>query len=356
MNILYITNGISGSAGLERVLSVKSSYFSKVQKYNITIVTLNDNNFPFYQFNKQIDVIDIKAIGGTALFIYIKRLFNVINVFNPDIVFVCDDGIKGLFLPLLLRRFTNAKLIYERHISKAVQLDRLTGFTRLVVNKIMDLGSTLYDHFVVLTNGNAKEWPLAKGLEVIPNPLPFSSTDISSVDRQKVILGVGKYCHQKGFDLLAEIWSTLHQDYPDWRIEIYGEEIDGGYLRKLVYQLGIYDSFFLHPPTKDIKSKYESSSIFVLPSRYEGFGMVLLEAMNRGLPCVAFDCEYGPADIISCKSQGLIVENGNIHQFQQKLRSLILDARKRSVMGEKAIVRSKMYTMENIASQWTRII
>ena len=97
------------------------------------------------------------------------------------------------------------------------------------------------------------------------------------------------------------------------------------------------------------------ASIYALSSRFEGFGMVLVEAMICGVPCVSFDCPCGPSDIIKNGEDGFLVENDNIGLFASKLSILIEDANKRKMMGRKAKENVKRYLPEKILSQWDEL-
>lgn len=98
----------------------------------------------------------------------------------------------------------------------------------------------------------------------------------------------------KGFDLLIESWSIVTRQHPDWKLHIYGDGVLRTSLQQQIDQAGIGQTCFLEPTTEHIADKYCESSIFVLSSRFEGFGMVITEAMACGVPPVAFACPCGP--------------------------------------------------------------
>ena len=175
----------------------------------------------------------------------------------------------------------------------------------------------------MLTNGNKKEWKL-NNLLVIPNPLSFypENNQLSTLENKKV-LAVGKHSYQKGFDRLIKSWKHVSERYPNWELDIYGTINESMGLEKLAKSLNLDHSINLYPPEKNIGEKYKEASIYVMSSRYEGFGMVLTEAMAYGVPCVSFDCPFGPSDIISHNKNGMLVENGHIETLSESIIKLI---------------------------------
>jgi glycosyltransferase involved in cell wall biosynthesis len=215
---------------------------------------------------------------------------------------------------------------------------------------LMDVLGGTFDRFVVLTNGNTNEWPLTN-LEVIPNPLSFYPMERAALSSKKVI-AVGKQSYQKGYDLLLQAWQIVISLHPDWTLEIYGKFDAGQSLELLSEQLQLGTSVRFFEPVQDIKKKYLESSIFVLSSRFEGFGMVLVEAMACGVPCVSFDCPYGPSDIIADGEDGVLVANGAISDLAQALSSLMESEGTRIAMGTQAKENVKRFLPEVVGAQW----
>lgn len=355
IKLLYITNGISGTGGLERVLSIKTSHFADKLNYEVHILTLNEkNNSQFFPFSSKIKIHDIslKLNFLSYIYSYTTKIIKLVNEIKPDIILVCDDGLKGFFLPIILNK--PCPMIYERHVSKMIEITNNSKWVHQTLTKIkwklMNLLAANFDQFVVLTEGNKKEWPI-KNLTVIPNPLSFYTEKSAALTSKKVI-AVGKQSYQKGYDLLLKAWQHAVALHPDWILEIYGTFDSTQQLDLLCSQLGISSNVFFFHPIKDIEKKFLESSIFVLSSRFEGFGMVLIEAMSCGLPCVSFDCPYGPSDIISNDVDGYLVEGGNYLELSKSILTLIESDELRRKMGAKARNKIVNYFPENICKQW----
>ncbi|MEC4050883.1 glycosyltransferase family 4 protein [Flavobacterium sp. SUN046] len=355
MKLLYITNGVVGAGGLERVLSVKASYLADNMGYEVHLLVLNQGDLPFfYPFSDKIVIHDITVKGNPLKYLssYIKGIQGVINSFKPDFISVCDDGLKAFFLPIVLRK--PCPMIYERHVSKVITLGANPSFMKTIFENfkfsIMKILGRTYDKFVVLTEGNIQEWNL-KNLIVISNPLSFYPYESSTVSSKKVI-AVGKQSYQKGYDLLLKSWKLVNQKHPDWELNIYGKHFESQKLDELSKELGISKSVYFFEPEKDIEKKYLESSIYVMSSRFEGFGMVLIEAMACGVPCVSYDCPCGPSDIIEDEIDGFLVTNGNIEEFAEKVSYLIENEECRKEFGNKAKENVKRYLPEHILQKW----
>ncbi len=353
MKILYITNGITGSGGLERVLSVKASFLAEKYGHEVHILSLNEaGKSSFFNFSDKVVQHSIAVSGNPVQYLksYVKGIKQMIQNINPDIISVCDDGLKGFFIPRILGR--KFPIIYERHVSKLIENQQGNGALLKLKYGLMDFLAKDFDRFVVLTEGNKKEWHL-KNVEVIPNPLPFfpeRSADLSS----NKIIAVGKQSYQKAYDLLLKSWSLV-KNKENWELHIYGQKDSSLGLDDLAEILAVSKSVFFHDPSVNIEECYKKSSIFVLSSRFEGFGMVIIEAMAHGLPVISFDCPHGPADIITDSKNGFLIPNGNIDKFAQQLQVLMSDKNLRSEVGLVGMESVKAYSATKVMQQWDNL-
>lgn len=145
------------------------------------------------------------------------------------------------------------------------------------------------------------------------------------------------------------------RELENWTLDIYGQGDQTDY-RQLMTELGIDSNrCHLNGPVEDVVKAYQDSSIFVLSSRFEGFGMVLIEAMACGLPVVSFDCPAGPDEIITDGVDGLLVPSGDVHALAEKLMVLMTDENLRIRLGQQARQTAQRYDMTALANQWTAL-
>lgn len=349
IKLLYITNGINGAGGLERVLSVKASYLAEHYDYEVTILTLNETHpDSFYIFSPKVKLYSITAAGNPIKYLlsYVKGIKKIVKEIQPDVISVCDDGLKGFFIPTLLS--TKIPIIYERHAS--IALNTNATIKGKIVWFLMQSLAAKFTRFVVLTDSNKKEWK-TDNLIAISNPLSFYPMRTAELVAEKVI-AVGSHSVNKGYDLLLKAWKKIAEQNPEWELHIYGKIDKEKTYINLATTLSIANSVFFHEPVPNIEEKYLESSIMVLPSRTEGFGMVLIEAMVCGVPCVSFDCPSGPRDIIADNEDGFLVTNGNTKELAESINKLIGNSELRNQMGTKAKENVRRYLPENIAKQW----
>ena len=207
-------------------------------------------------------------------------------------------------------------------------------------------------HIVALTDGDAQDWrEINQNVCVIPNMVHLNPIGRYCDYNSKSVIFVGRFSTQKDISSLLSIWDIVHQRYPDWTLQIfggYGEEQE-----ILLPQIQRMNSnVIVHEPNNDIFKYYLESSIFLLTSRFEPFGLVIPEAMSCGLPVVAFDCPYGPADIITDGQDGFLIKNRDIHAFAEKVCLLIENPELRKMMGQVGVQSSKRYDASLIMPFW----
>lgn len=374
MKIAYIHDALARIGGVERILTDKMNYLAEVYGYNIYLITSSQgkHSYPF-PLSSKVTHVDIDARFHVQyqhrypkrLWIkwridkrFKKNLKEAIDRISPDIIIgttyyeadtICrlECSIPKIIESHCAKSFTGANDGIKRHPI----IDFFHRFNRRMYYHIIETKS---DAIVTLTQGDKKEWKTNSKIDVIPNIITKLPTESCSCTNRRVI-ATGRLTHQKGFDRLIAIWKEVNRKHPDWMLDIYGNGELKEMLQQQINEANLQQTIALHPPTADIYERMRDSSIFAFSSRYEGFGLVLIEAMANGVPCVSFDCPYGPSDIIEDGKDGFLIPNGNIQAMADKICWLIENEEARKEMGRNAHQSAIRYAPENIMPMWEKL-
>ena len=369
LKIVYCTPALYMAGGVERVLTLKANYMADVLGYDITIILTEGKDKPlFYPLSKKIKVInldiDFEALWTCSffkkIFVYLQKQRIFKKRLTEELI-----RLKADITVSLLRREINfindiqdgSRKIGELHVNRANYRNFEEGDANFLKNLfakfwMRSLVSHLkqLDKFIVLTEEDKASWTELSNVEVIPDPLAFDVAEVSPLKAKRVI-AVGRYVYQKGFDLLLQAWAKIEKQFPDWELAIYGMGDRLPY-ENLAKQLGVdMNRCHLNGSTQNIRKEYLESSLFVFSSRFEGFGMVLIEAMACGLPVVSFDCPCGPKDIVSHDEDGLLVPSGDIEKLANAMSQLMDSYELRHQMAKNAIGNVRRFQIEEIADR-----
>ena len=368
--IVYCAPALYSAGGVERVVSLKASYFAEVFGYEVTIiVTEGQGRECFFPLSDKVRVINLQ-LGFEDLwcvsfikkvFLYLKKQRQFKKLLTIELMRLRPD----ITISVLRREinFINSisdgsRKIGELHVNRSnyrTFSDPDCNFIKRVFAyfwmKDFIGHLKLLDRMVVLTDTAREDWPELSNITLIPDPLPFKTEDVSSLSTRRII-SIGRYTYEKGFDLLLRVWAKIQDRSHDWSLDIYGVGDQTPY-RHLFQELGIDDRrCHIYDGLKNVQNAYLSSSIFVLPSRFEGFSLVIIEAMACGVPVVSFDCENGPRNIITDGQNGFLVPAFDIEVYAERLLTLIRHDDLRQRMGLEARQSSYPYQIEEIALRW----
>ena len=190
----------------------------------------------------------------------------------------------------------------------------------------------------------------------IPNLVEKSI--IQSDLKSKNLVSIGRFSHEKGFLDLIDVFSMIHERYPDWKLNIIGDGDEKDKIVSKIHKYGLDD--FVNLPgfleKSDVDSYLSKSSIYLMSSYTESFGIVLLEAFSFGIPCVAFDSAEGACEIISNNWDGYLIKNRDMDEMVKRVCNLIDNYNRRFIMGQNALKKSTKYSLEEVRSKWIKII
>ena len=373
LKLVYVTPALYMAGGVERALTVKANYFAEHFGYDITIILTEGKGKPlFYPLSDKIKVIHLdinfeelwKCSFAKKIWVYLKKQRQYKKALTEELM-----RIRPNITISTLRREINflneikdgSKKIGELHVNRANYRNFKTEENNLLKSLFARFWSDnlvghlrKLDRLVVLTEKDREAWTELEHVEVIPDPLSFVPKTVSPLTEKRVI-AVARYSHEKGIDLLLQAWAEVEKQCADWCMDIYGDGDTTSY-KKLMDELGIDKRRCrLNGRTNDVEDEYCHSSLFVLSSRFEGFGMVIVEAMACGLPVVAFDCPWGPRSIINDGENGLLAENGDPSALAKGILFLANDPALCVRMGTSAKQDVQRYSLEHVAVQWKQL-
>lgn len=374
MKIAYVYSTLAKSGGTERMIAEKTSYLAEKFGYDVTIINLFQRieDINFYLISKKVKQVNLGIpYFSQYKYKYPKRfwvkwhinkllkksIIEAVKQVDPDILI----GVSRFNANYISSIKCRAKKIIECHESKYNTIYDTNINRSFFANYFIKIYTSLYFHTIIqnadvivtLTEGDKMLWKRAKYIDVIPN---FSTMSISKYSNctTKRVIAVGRLQWEKGFDRLLDIWKVVVSKHPDWQLEIFGEGKLKEELDNMITKANI-NNIKLNGIAHDISKEYASSSICTVTSYFEGFSLVLLEAMKHGVPCVAFDCPFGPRNIINDASNGFLVNDGDTKLFAERLCRLIEDEELRKQFSKAAIERSLLFDPDSIMNKWKNL-
>lgn len=373
MKIVYCTHSLYNPGGMERVLVNKLAWLAAHTDWELRLVTTDQGGRqPFYPLPERVGWTDLGIgysddnakhpllkIAGYLLRRrkHRRKLTELLHKEKADIVVSLYPS-ESSFIPSIN---DGSKKVLELHFCKFFRLQ----YGRRGLLGAIDRWRTRqderivrrFDRFVVLTEEDRGYWGNLSNIEVIPNAALFSPYIYNNVSRPKRVIAVGRLDYQKGFDRLLQAWAMVQADgrHADWKLDIFGQGEWHDMLTGLIESLGISATAHVNPPTKEIAKEYASSSLLAMSSHYEGFPMVMIEAMATGLPVVSFCFKCGPRDIIRHEGNGLLVGDDNIEGLAAALKRLMDDEPLRQRLAREARKVTHTYSEEAVMAKWLRL-
>lgn len=354
--ITFVISSISNFGGSERITCGFANELAK-RNYSVTIITLFNSIKPFFNLDQRIAVQSIfkspkkpskfyiPAIPLLFLFLFRKKEN------RPDILI-------GVFMDMIVYSGL-AKILYKIKFVSWEHFNYNGGDPKALFPRITKkLTIYLSDYLVVLTPNDEilfkQNWPLKCPVLALPNFMSFKVSQPSSL-HNKTAIAMGRFSPEKGFDSLIKIWQKVAPVHNDWKLKIIGDGVDKSMLMQMVADYNLQSSITFYPPSNNVADYYTEASLFLLTSRWEGFGMVLIEAKSFGLPIVSFDCPNGPRLIIKHGEDGLLIPDQDINAFATTLNNLLTNAERLNLLGAQALYNSKDFSAQAIVPKWEQL-
>lgn len=358
MRICILTEYLSYIGGGERVYCNWANMWSEKSGHDVVILSLEDANDVYYELSPKVKIESLKLRPNRYYEHPIRRRIGmIINVYKDIFIlnryfienkFDIVVGIATNICLLLAEINTRCPKIGTEHTEYYAPIAPL----RLLRNKLYPK----LNYLTVLTESDCNLYKrIMHNVSVMLNPLSFSiAHDNISPLKNKLIVSIGSLTPQKNQKKMLEVFEIVKKYHPDWKMQIYGEGPLRNQLEAYTQHLGLVDSVAFPGAVKDVTQVLKHGSIFVLTSKIEGFGLVLIEAMACGLPCVAFEAP-GPNSIISNTKNGYIVKQGDVNDFANKICKLIENEELRSELGKNAVESIDKYSLEASCIAWDNL-
>lgn len=349
MKIVILVHNLTGG-GAERVAALWAKGFS-TRGYEVTLILFDDKSPVSYNLPKNVKVHIVVSHKKNRLLCLLERIMKLhktLKSAHPDIVI---DVIPRYWKAIAMQGIKCKKISTEHSSFERPEnaTTKVTRFNKIYIN-------CLYDHVTVLTQADKDVIGCQlKHVTVMPNPLAFEPIN-RTIKKEKIVLAVGRLDagHYKGFDVLIKAFGMTSND---WSLQIAG----GGKLesfekyQNLAKECGVENRIKFLGFVENPVELFKKSSIFVLSSRYEGFGLVLIEAMSQGCACIACDYKGRQREIITSESQGLLCPPDDVVEMSKALTLLIDDEEKRTNLGMNAVERSRDFSVDKITNRWEQI-
>lgn len=350
--ICFLIANLSGKGGTERVTCYLASALTK-NGYEVDIISCQGSSSNYsVDLSVKIKYLNAENVRNPI----VRKVNNIYEIYKYvkkrqiDYIIAVDIYIYLYLLPVQL--FNGTKCIAWEHFNYYISSMKSSGLAR-------KMASVFADQIVVLGKQDLenykKNYKNIHNIRYIYNPVNFNSENDYNID-SKEIIAVGRLTNQKGFDRLIDIWNIIeHKNNVDgWNLKIYGEGELKDDLQEKINEYGL-SNIKLMGYTENIEKVMENAAIFLLTSRYEGFVLVLIEALTKKIPCISFDCKEGPREIIDNGVNGYIVEDDNIDKYAEKLYYLMSNNKVRKTFSANSQKDLYRFDIDRVIKEWIKL-
>lgn len=355
MKILYLQNRF-GTGGINKITSVKENYLANkgIEIHNLNVLDevcvpsdgLYSNKIIFHsiRMSRLRSLSSIPLLGRILRFFYFRiKLLTFYREIKPDIIVCTMPRLEPMSILWLTKRIARVQEFHGWYNNTKT----LSSSEEKEMRKRMK-----YYQMVALTEREAYHIQLLLQQKClhIPNATFLQPTSYSDCTKKRVLI-LARLASQKGIVPFLKHWIGVQKKHPDWELYIVG---DGPEKDRLEQEKTEYSLQTVHicPYTLHPAKEYLKSSIFLLPSVFEGWGLVVVESMSYGVPVIAYDCPCGPSGIIQNGVDGFVTKYLDPQGMIDKVNYLIEHPDVRIDMGKRARVNIQRFSMEDIMGKW----
>jgi len=353
---MFVLAGL-GAGGAERVVSLLSGEMIE-RGHDVSVVAFDGPKDPIYHsFQSQVEIVRLSIPAGGKSFLRgieasVRRVTELRRLFKrsaPDVVisFLTKVNVisvlasTGLHIPVI---------ISERNNPAAQRAHPFWAFA-------WKIAARRASAIVLQTEAIRVLYPQSIQLRAVVIPNPVLPPIVNREPHDGLMLtAVGRLEWQKGFDTLIKAFAAIAEDFPDWKLVIWGDGPERSRLQWFAEQSGRPGQIELAGKSQSPGDWIKNADLFVLSSRYEGFPNVLVEAMAAGIPALSFRCNFGPEEIIDDGNDGVLVEAENIVMLTAELRSLMQNEQFRQRVGAAAAASMARYGVSEVVSKWEALL
>ncbi|WP_455659333.1 glycosyltransferase family 4 protein [Phocaeicola faecalis] len=351
--ICFFEGDMSRGGGTERLTSITANKLAQNANYTIVVLSLlNEKNGVYFPLDENVNHY-VLCNKPSSKFAIIKKLKAFIQKYQIDII-VNVDIILGIYSLPLKFKFRNLAVVSWEQFSTSNDLG-------LSWSKYLRQVCLLFsDTYLVLTDGDRKyldeKFKVKCSLRTLYNPIEYANGPCTYDLASKTIITAGNFFYTKGFDIAVDVAKLVLTKHPDWKWDFYGDGVEYEAVKKKVQDLRLLGLIRFCGRVSNIEERYKDGALYVMTSRNEGFGLVLLEAKKNHLPTIAFDVPYGPATIIENGISGYLVKPFDIHDMADKIDYLISNDLLRLKFAEQADKNLSTFNIDSFVRQWDDIL
>lgn len=367
MKIVYCLDSINAVGGLQKITVTKANALADLSGNEVWVIVADNSGSRVLDISDKVRFVNLtinyyeddwKSRLNVLKGIFIKRIIHRrrlalwLHRIIPDVVVAVGQSEK-FFLPFIkgdwvtIREFHSTR-DYRKRLAKD-WYEKASAWMGDLADRVV---LRKFDKIVVLTQEDKVcNWGKMARVAVIPNPSGICPADHAQLVEKRVI-AVGRLSHEKNYASMIRAFAIVADRFPEWQLDVFGDGGERKNLEQLIDDLSLGGVINLRGSTRNVCDEMLHSSLLIHSSRFEGFGIVLVEAMSCGLPVVSFACPYGPKDIITDGVDGFLVPVGDERMMADRICKLIENDSLRRKMGDAALEKSRLYSLDQIIPMW----